>query len=383
MIPPVQGKLTNMTNKERLRPGQLIWILIPLIVATGIDLVPASTSTSVGRAGWISLILAGAAWLPFQYMHLRLGEYAGGRSLARLAEEALGRWPGKALGLMASVFFLHLTTIVLWEAGDFISLTLMPETPEVVIKAVTSLMIIWVVAQGAESLARSSEFYVPVAILTFFLILLLSSHEMDLRNLLPIPDASTGQLVMGIYVPLALFAEMSILAALWPVLPPSRQIRRVVWLSYAAILGILLLDTVATVATFGPELAAQFRFPLLQVTKMISVLDFLERLDAAHAAIWFGGITIKASVALLASLLLLRDVLGIKDYRTLAFPVGALLLPLSLSDVNDAADFQVFVEMAPPYFLIVNVVLPALVLATCRLRKISPQTRSDRQGETS
>ncbi|MBX6378247.1 MAG: endospore germination permease [Clostridia bacterium] len=374
--------MTTTATKEHVRPGQLLWLLIPLILATGIDLTPSATSATAGRAGWISVLVASIAWLPFLYLHLRLGDYAGTRSLVALAEAALGRWPGKAVGLVIALFFLHLAAVVLREASDFIAVTLMPETPEAVVLAVTILLVAWGVAQGAEVLARGAEFYVPVAILTFFiLILLLSAHEMDFRNLLPITDASPRQVVMGAAVPLALFSETGSLVALWSVLPTSAEVRRVVWLSHGAITALLAVNTAATIAVFGPRLPARFRYPFLQITEMISLADFLERLDAVHAAVWFGGIVFKACTVLLTALILLRDVLGLSDYSVLAFPAGALLLPASLSVVENVADFQAFVAVAPAYFLLVNGGLPIVVLVACRLRGLRPAPVDGTEGD--
>jgi spore germination protein KB len=132
----------------------------------------------------------------------------------------------------------------------------------------------------------------------------------------------------------------------------------------------LVLSILVVIATFGPNVASTFIFATFDAIRMVSLANFLERLDAAMVAIWMLGGVVKVGVFYYAAVLGSAQWLGLKDYRPLVMPVGVILLGLAALCPN-VVDLLGFISMTwPPYALLIfEAGIPLMLLTVALVRR--------------
>jgi spore germination protein KB len=111
-------------------------------------------------------------------------------------------------------------------------------------------------------------------------------------------------------------------------------------------------------------------FPSLLAVQMINVGDFIARLDSILLFVWTFGTFLKITICLFAATVNAKVLFGVKEVRTLAFPVGTLMAGLSRilgRNTVDMVDFAVY--SWPPYSLPFEVGIPLLILILALVRK--------------
>jgi spore germination protein KB len=106
------------------------------------------------------------------------------------------------------------------------------------------------------------------------------------------------------------------------------------------------------------------------VTK-IDIGNFLERIEIIMAALWFMTIYIKLTISFYASSLCLAQVFNLKEYRFLLFPLGMIMIVLSIVAYPNSAYFQTVIgSIWFPYAFIYGGILPVFLLVISKIRKI-------------
>jgi hypothetical protein len=101
-----------MLEKGKLSALQMAIIMKPTITATAVLLVPAITARHARQDLWISPIWASVAGLLAVFVACGLNKFYPKESLVEFCGRIVGRWPGKILGLVYLLFYLHLCSII-------------------------------------------------------------------------------------------------------------------------------------------------------------------------------------------------------------------------------------------------------------------------------
>ena len=357
---------------------QFFWMALTVRVTTAVALLPVLTSTRAGRDAWLAFLLSvvpGAvlAWL-VAYPSTRWP----GRSLVELARSAFGRWPGTAVSLLFLAGYLVATSVILREYAEAIVTVILPDTPLVVVIAVVALLATVTAAQEPPAVGRLALLIGPIVVGSVFIIGLLASPAVEPGRLLPVLSTGWRGVVSGIlgamvwntqyvlYYPLAAAAARS-----------DEASRGLVAASVAApVLGTLV--AVLAVSVLTAELAVHEAFPLFEVARLVSVGEFVQRIDAIAAGAWGLGLILSSSLFFHAAALGLSELLGLPQHRMLVKPMGVVLVVVAMRVASDTLELRELtdVRVLTPYAAVLAW-LPAMAWAVlARSRGPRPAGRS-------
>ncbi|MGB4007165.1 MAG: GerAB/ArcD/ProY family transporter, partial [Bacillota bacterium] len=116
---------------------------------------------------------------------------------------------------------------------------------------------------------------------------------------------------------------------------------------YAVLIsGVLMaLAAVALVAVFGPT-ANSWTLPLFSLSRMISLGDFFERIEAAVMAAWTLSTGIKLALFLWAASVAIAQLTGLKAFEHLVYPLGAVIVASSLFFFESMVELEDFLAKA-------------------------------------
>lgn len=358
-----------MLEKGKISCTQTVFLLANLVGATAIIFLPAITSQDAGRDSWLAPVIS---TLPGIYLALvigALGKRFPGRTLIQYLQSVLSAWPGKAAGLFYLFFFLHTNGIIIREFGELLVSLVMPNTPLIVFHSVILLLCAWAIRGGLEVLARVLAVTWPFLVFLFVASVLLAFNEMDFSYLLPVLENGIPPVLKSSLAPTAWRGEIIVLAMFLPFLTNPGKGKRCALISVFLIGIILTADAIANTVVFGPS-TARLTFPTFSLIRMVSVSNFLERIESVIVALWVIGMFSKISLFYYVTVLGTAQLFNLKDYRPLVFPMGVLLAALSIQVAANAGELVDYITKPfPPFAYVFEYIIPTILLAISYFQK--------------
>lgn len=360
-----------MQGQEKISSSQCLLLFITLVTATAVLFVPAITAQEARQDGWLSaLVFSTLFGLLVAVICTSLGLRFPGRTVIQYSPEILGRFLGKLAGLGYIFFFIHINSIIVREFGDFLTTVFLPDTPIDIFVATLLLLGASAVRNGLEVIARMNQFVFPLLLFSYMLIIVLVARDMDLHNLLPVLEGGIGPVLKGSFSPSAFRGEVCLILMLLPSLNNSKEatlttVKAVMWI------GILLtVDTVATLAVFGPDITSVQVFPFLNLARYISLGNFVERIESLVILIWVAGVVVKVSLIYYVAALAAAQWFNLREYRPVVLPIGMLIGVLSITGFANSRELVEFIaKIWPPYGFSFELILPTVLLLAAMLRK--------------
>lgn len=364
----MKGGLT-LYPETKISSRQAAWLVISIITATAILFVPAIVAEDARHDGWMSTLIATVGGIVLILIPMALALRFPKETMIQYTPRILGQILGIPLILFYLFFLFWAESVILREFSTFLITAIMPDTPLVVFIASLSFTAALAVRGGLEVIARSNQFVLPIAIVSFVTSLALSINNMNLDRILPLFDHFPSGVLRGSYTPFSWMTEAALMLMFFPEINRQAQARK------AAVVGIALSGLILTAAVLvsllvlGPHLAAAKIAPTFSMVRMISVGDFIERTDAIMVIVWIGGVFVKISAFTYVKLLGLAQWLGLSDYRPLVWPnvIFSTALAVLVFD-NTPEMLHTLSKSAPAFLITINIVLPAILLGFSYLR---------------
>jgi len=358
-----------MLEGGKIDAWQAVFLNVIMVSATAILGAPAIMAAQAGHDGWMSALLATMLGLPIAWITVKLSSLYPGQTLIQYLEDILGRWPGKALGLLYLLYFTHITAIMAREYGGFLVDVFLIGTPITVVNAMALLISAYIIKLGLEVLARSNQIFFPWLIMSLLLTFLLVIPEMDPARLQPVLEAGGLEIFKGSLAPWAWYGEIIAFAMVIPFLAKPGEAGKIVLLTFIFLGLIFFLLVIVGLAVFGAGLA-NMNYPILNVTRVISLARVIERPEPLIMTVWVTGGLFKVTFFYYIIVLGSAQLLRLKSYRPLVLPVGAILAALSINVSESTLEIFDFIAHYWPFYALSTFEFgfPALLLGIALIK---------------
>ncbi|QNO14747.1 endospore germination permease [Alkalicella caledoniensis] len=362
--------MSNNIPKKIISYRQIFFLTVGQLGGAAILYMPGTIEA--GRNVWISFIIAsliGYIVVYLLYLPLSLNP---GKSVTEVLNEY---WP-KPISILVNLYYLFflyiLCLLVLSDVYYFGKIT-MPETPGYVFMIFLLVPSIYAVKLGLETIARFSEFVVPILAILFLGLYALALQQKEFVNLLPIMADGIKPVIAGAIPNMNFpFAQILPIAFLYQYVPQDnpKETRYLKTTFLAIFAGTLLLaiSRVVTVGTFSEDFLKVMVFPQFSTIRVIELGDFIERLDFIFLAIFYATTFLKFVITYYVINQILSNLLNIKELKSTSLPIAVLLavaMPLCIPR------FDVVVNSVVPYFIIsipLLFIVPILLLITVKIK---------------
>ncbi len=358
-----------MLEKGKISNSMAVILMINVILSTGFLVVPRVSIRIAKRDALLSMVVAAILGLVLAWIVAALGQRLQGKTFFEFLEKTLGRFLGKILELVYIVWFIHLTVILVVEYGMFISTVSMPETPLFVFYGAVVIIAAYAVYNGVEIIGRLNQLFFPGLVL-LFLTFALTLQNMKVDRILPIFEQNTVTILKSGLGALSWIGEIIVLIMLAPYISDQQRIGRVAFFSTLISGAALLVSVIVVLLNFGPSVSAALAYPVFNTVRLVSIGNFLERLDYIFGAMWITSGIIKVGVFYYCAVLGSAQCLEIRDYRVLVIPVGIIILALSNIIFDGAVDMMYFLEKVFPIYALatVELVIPLILLVISQIK---------------
>jgi spore germination protein KB len=350
--------------KEKITAWQTVLLLISAVLPTAILTVPVNVVRFARNDAWLSILLATLVGGIGAWIAGSLALRYPGLGLYQIVDKMAGRIAAKAVCLIFLYYFFIGVADILHQYTNFLSVTIVGQTPIVLVGVIALLLAIYVVYSGIEVMARVNQIIIISAFFVFAVSTVFYFKEMEFERLLPVFHNSWSRIALGAMAPAGWLAEVSLVLLLTPHLRKPEQARKAALWAVVLSGGSLAWTIFGSIAVFGSDILPLFNYPTFNVFRLIRLADFIERIDALYIAAWVGAMTMKLSVYTFAGVYSFRYLFGIKDREQgpFLFPYAALALTYSiLSWENNQEYLDHTFHTSQSYLLFYNFAVPAVL----------------------
>ncbi|MFZ7942964.1 GerAB/ArcD/ProY family transporter [Neobacillus sp. 19] len=359
-----------MLEKGKISPHQFTIMIASFIVGGSILYVPSGLIHSAKQDAWLASILAVVLGLILVLLFNTLGSSFPNMNLAEYSEKILGKWLGKFVSFMYFSYFFLSTATFVRQMGDFIIIQLLQETPILVIHILLIVIMMMAVRYGLEPFSRAIEIFFPLLFLLFFIFLISITPMIQFQQLQPILDNGMKPVIRTAVKSLGTpYLQLALFLMIFPAVNQTIKAKKSFLLGTMIGGSVLTIVTLASILCFGAYFAENQQFVTYVLALNINIGGFWQRIEALMAFIWFTTLYIKITLYFYGSVLCMGQMLKLKEYKSLTFPLGFITLILSLFINKNIVESDMQAEWWTAFSLPFGLFIPLLLLIVGKVRK--------------
>jgi|GEM_PF-2486905 spore germination protein (amino acid permease) len=344
---------------------QMFWIItISSMVTT--SYLPIHLAMEEARQdSWLSMLLGGLIMLSITWLTLRVCMQNKDKTLIAFIQDLLGSVLGKILVPVYFLLWFKQLTMIAKGMVDFQNLVMLHNTPMIVILLCMLFLVAYVVYKGGiTAISRCAEIIGPILIFVLFVQLFLNPEDMNMKRILPV-YADTGWLaiVKGTLSSFNYIVDPSIILMLFFFAENKRTASRAILWGTATTVIWGVLATMVLMFVTGPHIAAQLVVPVYSLTKYISILNFIQNIDAFFIPLWLLAAFVKLSVCLFILSYGISEWSGFRNWKLIACFITLIWFGFNLYStrpVGDAFTLKSFF-LNNIFFPFVYIVIPLIL----------------------
>lgn len=359
---------------ENARIDRVQFFILLILFEMGTSLV-TTFSISAGKDAWLAILFGSLLGCLFFLMYYQLYQWFPEDSFTGYVKKILGKKLGTAVGYIYAIAALYISSRVLRVFGEVLLSSTYPETPLVIVHALMILVVIYAVNKGIETIARTAELTIVIVFILaiFGFVLIVLSGVMDIDRILPILENGFVPVLKTVVtetmnVP---FGEVMIFTIIFPYLNNNRRMR-IIGVGAMLLSGIMIAGTMLiNILTLGFHVVEDSGFPLLATLQMISVADFLERLDVLFLIVLFIDVFSKLVLFFYFGLIGLTELFGLESHKQISYPIGMIVLFCSLTIATNYSEYAYqSINISARYFSFpLQVIIPLILLTIAFFKK--------------
>ncbi|MBL4932493.1 GerAB/ArcD/ProY family transporter [Clostridium paridis] len=355
-------------NKETLSNTQAICTMNLFLMGSTLLL---GAGAQAKNDNWISIIIATLLAVPLVYIYSRIQILFPNKSLFDIFNTLFGKVLSKVFTILYTWYFFHLGVLVLRNFGEFLGTQAMPETPMLVPVITLSLLCIWAVKSGLETVGRSSKILFLTCILVIIIIQFLALSKESLPNIKPILKNGWNPVFSGAFSAFSFpFAEIIAFMGLPYFYKDKVNPFKVILISILGSGLLILLIALRNILVLGPCNLTNTYFPSYIAVSRIHVGDFLQRIEVSVSITFVSSVFIKINICLMAASNGLKSLFGLSSYKTITFQLGLLMAYFSYFIYGNIMEMVFWALNIYQYYAFpFQVIIPIFVLIVAKVKK--------------
>lgn len=352
-------------NKIQITNGMFIAMIVNVIFAKAIGVTQGVLARAIFQDMWIATLFAtlqGVVMMYITYLVIRRSPHC---DFIAVSEALLGKWFGKLVALLIFLFFLGASGPIMITFVYHLQEYFLPEAP-VVLFIISALIVgSFGCYYGLEVMARIALAGLLFIFVLNILIILGSTNEFDIRNLLPVLESGFSRMAAASLHYDADWALATVSAAL--ILPMVKDVRkRGGQLGMAGIIvsGMLIVIwSILEGAVLSAEVTRQYTISCMKLARNAHIGSFLQRYEMIMIALYSVSVLFEVMMCLYGSSIGISRMLGLKSNRAMILPAAVILGFFSHWIVEDHFRAMIYLEQYwPRIALPIAFGLPLLLL---------------------
>lgn len=219
------------------------------------------------------------------------------KHLQKWLNERTGKLISTIIIISISIYILLIAIIAFNDLINTVQIYFLPSTSIWIIAIPFIIICVWAASANLKTIVYSALLLLPFVIVLGYFVAIATFAEKDYSYLFPIFTEGVGPVIQGIMMVLGANVDFIILFLLQDQM--KKQYSYFGLLSLIAVLTILILGpTLGSIASFGPEVASQMRFPAFEQWRLVSIGQHVSHLDYFAVFQLLSGVFIRLSLCI-------------------------------------------------------------------------------------
>jgi spore germination protein KB len=358
-------------NKPQLSARQATMWFVMYYVGSAYLILPSSMVKIARQDAWLSCLFALAIHLLLIPLYVAIAKQMKGKSPVLYFGTLLGKRSSQCFAFLFLLFVPFLIFILtLRNLGDFISTSIMPETPEEAVYALMLIAVYFIVRAGPAVIGRSAETLFLVIPLLFFLVVISLLPNAEIKHLLPVFEYGWKPIVRSSFLFLAFpYLETFLFLFLCPHLGEPRIWKKALLhsslISFSLYVGMILL----VITVLGESVASELTNSSYFVVRTINIGDFIQRFEIVVTIFWYITIFFRLTLLIFITVHGLGAVFQLQDGTSLLIPLLLIALIMAHFMWPNAAFLIEFFQAWPLYAMVFGIALPLVIWLLGRMKQ--------------
>lgn len=311
-----------------------------------------------GRDAWLSVLLAYIIAALDGLILISLGRRFPQKTFIQYLPVVLGKFIGKLAGLYYILGFWLMAPIIMRDLLEALR-PFFPFTPLSILNILMSILTIYVMRNGFEVFARTTELFMPIIIILIISSLCLNLPNENFSNILPFLENGFMPILKSQVFLFPFAVETVLFMALWlPCLNVIKESKKALLIGMSISAILLMLLTIVIIGFTGINMTTKLINPLHYLSRYISVTNFISGFDAGFIALWMLSSYIELLVFYYPEIVGLAQWLNLKDYKSLIIPMVAINAALAMIPRNIVQHINLDLLKNPFIILPLGILIP-------------------------
>jgi spore germination protein KB len=352
---------------------EIFWMMFTFEVGNSLLLTLSSTIRTAKQDAWISMVIAGLVGIAITFLATTLSSLYPNQTMIEYSQTILGKWLGKLMMIPFFLLWYSAIGIIVHEFSEFLITALFHKTPMWVIVFTAMILLIFLMYQGGvEGIGRLSEIVGPMVLLMIAVLIFLNFGNMNWHYMLPIyQDSGWLPILKGSYTPMASFFGESVMMTMLVFFmdKPDQASSRAMW-GIGLAVSLVTVGTLVVIFTFGPVLPSRLLYPFYNMSRSISVMEFIQNVDILIVIIWFFSIFVKMALYMFIACYGTAQWFHLKDWRKVVWFLAPISFIVAVSIKNTPMIQYYDKFFLLPFVFPVNMIgIPLLLLVVGWIRR--------------
>lgn len=325
-----------MTRKQgRLSYIQYSSLIISTMIGVIVVRLPKLAAVSAEEGAVYSALISGVLTIVIAVAMAILGKRFHNQTIMEYSTLILGKVLGKLFGALVTFYFIIGASVVLRDFSDALKGLLLKNTPLEIIMISMLLTVVYMVTNGINSVAKVTELFLPIIILSLALVIVLSGSNFKFVNLRPTLIPNFRLIIKGIPDLVIAFQGYEIILLVIPFLNDHKKVipYTIIGTGIPTILYTILVAM--TIGVFGLETTQNLNYPTISLAEGITFPGaFAERFDIFIAVLWIlAAFTTIGNLFYMFSFTTVR-LFGLKHYKPFVYILAPIVYILAILPQN-------------------------------------------------
>lgn len=315
-------------KKYAITSKQLMTIILSAQIGLGILTFPSDVAKVSGHDSWISVILGGIIFIILTLLIVLLLRRYGSKSIIQINRDLFGAFFGNILNFIILIYFCISTFNGIRLYCEFIKMTVLPNTPAILLTCFIMLPVIYTAWNGLKSFARFSSLNYIGLIFTLLIIVLIFKNY-DFSFLKPVGSSGIFPVLKGTYSTTYALLGPELVAILFPYVSDKKNAIKYTFFANLISISFYVIVVLATTSLFGENMLKKLVIPVISLASTYYAPIF-ERVDLFYFALWVPNIAISVGAYFVTTEIGIRQFLNINKNDKLEFVIfTAIAIALS------------------------------------------------------
>ncbi|MGO4544728.1 spore germination protein [Paenibacillus sp. 2TAB23] len=371
-----------MTQKaqDRITTVQAAVIVSNFLLGSGILTLPRASAEVVGTPDvWLSVLLGGFVAIGAGILMAVLSKWHKGKTVFQYNQTLLGKWIGGTIGLAFVIYFFMTSAYQVRALSEVTQLFLLEGTPSWAIVMVFMWVSLYLMFGGINPIARLFELILPVTIVIYLLVMLMSLKLFDYDHLRPFLGQGIWPVLDGVRSTALSFLGVEIILVITAFMSnPNKSVKAVV-IGTSIPLVIYMFTVIIVIGGLSLDGVLSRTWPTLDLIRSYEYTGLIfERFESLLLVIWIMQIYSTFTITYYASALGFSQIFHF-DVKTCLYGLLPIVFTLSTLPQNIDVLFTLGDFLGKSAFFLF-VPIPLLLLIITKWRKGANKNAAEKTG---